>query len=405
MTVRGLKPETVAWAVLWTAFGVYLLLCAGTVLAVRWFIQSATVVQEGQLTVTGGTVAIRPVSQGGSDWVVAPPQTTLGEADQVRTDEGSSAFIRLPDGSTVSVLPGSELTLSRLRRYRFGDPGYLLDLTIRSGRLIVGVAHPSGRPTEFRLLDGGAEIRLAEGNYAVRKEASQLDIRVRQLGNAVIRSGPYQVSLGSLQRAVVYPGRVEGPLPPEEDLLKAGDFSQGLDDQAWQPVIEDACRAAPTVENRLEPVQVGGTGVVRFLRRNSEGTPCQMFLHQEVNRDVSDLLSLRLIIEFRINQHSLSGGGYLGSEYPVQVRMLYRGADGGERLWVRGFYIQNVEGRRTDHGVKVDGGRWVEYSVPDAEDPSLLALAGGVRYIRWVEVMASGHDFEAYVRKISLLGK
>jgi hypothetical protein len=55
--------------------------------------------------------------------------------------------------------------------------------------------------------------------------------------------------------------------------------------------------------------------------------------------------------------------------------------------------------------VKVDGGRWVEYSVPDAEDPSLLALAGGVRYIRWVEVMASGHDFEAYVRKISLTGQ
>jgi len=196
-----------------------------------------------------------------------------------------------------------------------------------------------------------------------------------------------------------------GPVRPPEDLVRSGDFSRGLDDQAWQPIIEDACRAASAVENRLEPVQVGGTGAVRFLRRNSEGTPCQMFLHQEVNRDVSDLLSLRLTLEFRIDGHSLSGGGYLGSEYPVQVRMLYRGADGGERLWVRGFYIQNVEGRRTDHGVKVDGGRWVGYSVPDAEDPSLLALAGGVRYIRWVEVMASGHDFEAYVRKISLLGQ
>ena len=196
-----------------------------------------------------------------------------------------------------------------------------------------------------------------------------------------------------------------GPMRWPEDLVRSGDFSRGLDDQAWQPVIEDACRAAPAVENRLEPVQVSGTGAVRFLRRNSESTPCQMFLHQEVNRDVSDLLSLRLVIEFRIDQHSLSGGGYLGSEYPVQVRMLYRGADGGERLWVRGFYIQNLEGRRTDHGVKVDGGRWVEYTVPDAEDPSLLALAGGVRYIRWVEVMASGHDFEAYVRRISLLGQ
>ncbi len=405
MTVRGLKPETVAWAVLWAAFGVYILLCAGTILAARWFVQSATVVQEAQLTVTGGTVAVRPVSQGGLDWVVAPPQATLGESDQIRTDEGSGAFIRLPDGSTVSVLPGTELTLSQLRRFRFGEPGYLLAITIRSGRIVLGVAHPSGRPTEFRVLDGNTEIRFAEGNYAVRKEADRLDVRVRQLGSAVVRSGPSQVSLGSLQRAVVYQGMVEGPLPPEEDLMKAGDFSQGLDDQAWQPVIEDACRAAPTVENRLEPVRFDGAQAVRFFRQNSEGTPCQMFLHQEINRDVADLLSLRLEVEFRIERQSLSGGGYLGSEYPVQIRMLYRGVDGGERLWVRGFYIQNVEGRRTDHGVKVEGGRWVRYSVPDAEDPSLLTLAGGVRYIRWIEVMASGHDFEAYVRRISLLGQ
>ena len=336
---------------------------------------------------------------------MAPAQATLGESDQVRTDEGSTAFIRLPDGSTVSVLPATELALSRLRRFRFGEPGYLLDITVKAGRLVLGVAHPTGRPTEFRVLDGGAEVRLAEGNYAVRKEADRLEVRVRQLGSALVRSGPFEVSLGSLQRAVAYPGRLEGPLPPEEDLIRAGDFGQGVDDRAWQPVIEEACWAAPQVQNRLELGRVDGEQAARFFRQGSEGTPCQMFLHQEINRDVSDLIALRLKIVFRIDRHSLSGGGYLGSEYPVQVRMLYRGADGGERLWVRGFYTQNVEGRRTDHGVKVDGGRWVEYWVPDAEDPSLLTLAGGVRYIRWIEVMASGHDFEAYVRKISLLGQ
>ncbi|MER3398046.1 MAG: hypothetical protein C4315_04080 [Chloroflexota bacterium] len=405
MTVRGLKPETVAWVVLWTAFGVFLLLCTGTILAVRWFIQSATVTEEAQLTVTGGTVAIRPLSQGSPDWVVAPPQATLEESDQVRTDEGSTAFIRLPDGSTVSVLPGTELAISRLRRFRFGEPGHLLDITIKSGRLILGVAHPIGRPTAFRILSGGAEVQLAEGNYAVRKEADRLEVRVRQLGSALVRSGPFEVNLGSLQRAVAYPGRLEGPLPPEDDLIRAGDFTQGLDDRAWQPVVEEACWAAPQVQNRLEPTRVDGEQAVRFFRQGSEGTPCQMFLHQEVNRDISDLISLRLKIEFRIDRQTLSGGGYLGSEYPVQVRMLYRGADGGERVWVRGFYIQNVEGRRTDHGVKVEGDRWVEYWVPDAEDPNLLTLAGGVRYIRWIEVMASGHDFESYVRRVSLLGQ
>lgn len=195
------------------------------------------------------------------------------------------------------------------------------------------------------------------------------------------------------------------PRRPEEDLIKAGNFSQGLNNQAWRLVIEDACWAVPGIENRLELVRVDSAQAIRFFRQNSKGTPCQMFLHQEINQDVVDFFSLRLKIEFRIDRQSLSGGGYLGSEYPIQIRILYRGVDGGERLWVRGFYIQNKAGWRTDHGVKVDGSRWVEYSVPDAEDPSLLTLVGGVRYIRWIEVMASGHDFESYVRKISLLGQ
>ena len=45
----------------------------------------------------------------------------------------------------------------------------------------------------------------------------------------------------------------------------------------------------------------------------------------------------------QVRSASLSGGGYLGTEYPLMLRLRYRDAAGNGQTWYRGFYYQNPE--------------------------------------------------------------
>jgi hypothetical protein len=80
-------------------------------------------------------------------------------------------------------------------------------------------------------------------------------------------------------------------------------------------------------------------------------------IEQTLRANVSDFTMLRLKSRFRIASHSLGGGGYQGSEYPVLIRVDYQYAD-GETFRVFGYYTQNARGNRTDNGQQVPANEW-----------------------------------------------
>jgi hypothetical protein len=94
--------------------------------------------------------------------------------------------------------------------------------------------------------------------------------------------------------------------------------------------------------------------------------------------------------------HSLSGGGWAGTEYPLMLRVIYRDATGGKQPWYHGFYLQNDGGYPVVNGERLESTDWRHVEV------DLLALIPRPWRIERVEVVASGWDYVSAVREVHL---
>ena len=101
----------------------------------------------------------------------------------------------------------------------------------------------------------------------------------------------------------------------------------------------------------------------------------------------------------KVEAASLSGGGYLGTEYPMMLRLRYRDAAGNGQTWYRGFYYQNAEGRPTSRGEVVPQGAWTRVQVDLADLPERPA------FLYSLEVLGAGHDFDALITDIRLVAE
>jgi hypothetical protein len=189
------------------------------------------------------------------------------------------------------------------------------------------------------------------------------------------------------------------PQPAALDLVLNGDFRQR--DIGWTQRNEvEAGRRDDIVGQTLFVGDSDGMSV-RFVRRGSKNSHGENSVFQAINRDVSDFVSLKLSVDVRLIYQSLSGGGYLGSEYPVVVRITYRDAEGNQVTWARGFYYQNDAGYPTTYGEQAPADVWIPF------EKDLLALEGYPKPFRLlsIEVMASGWDYESMIRSISILAE
>jgi len=100
-----------------------------------------------------------------------------------------------------------------------------------------------------------------------------------------------------------------------------------------------------------------------------------------------------------VRNQSLSGGGYLASEYPLMIRVTYRDVYDSEAEWVQGFYYENPAGSPTTYGLQIPRDRWYLY-----ESTNLLETLPISPYrIMKVRVYASGWDYESFVSDVSLI--
>src|SRR5712692_3766208 len=113
--VRERDTEKIAWGVLWSAFGVFLLLLFGIPTAIYWYLSTATDSPETNMGVLSGTAIVDvtgQVSSGERGTRMVPEGATI------RTDGSSRVNLTLFDGSTVVVFPDTQVTLGALRTPR-----------------------------------------------------------------------------------------------------------------------------------------------------------------------------------------------------------------------------------------------------------------------------------------------
>ncbi|MBI4497688.1 MAG: FecR domain-containing protein [Chloroflexi bacterium] len=390
--------ETVAWIVLWTAFGIAGLLAVGLLAGIRWYYVHALEPRPAQAQTIGGTLLVRsPIDL---SWVSLPSRSALREGQAVRTDGTSQALLTLFDDSTIVISSGTELRLARMGASRFTGARHVVRLTLAQGRIHIGVAPARVPEQELVVSLPGGTVHLAEGSYTLIADRSRGYVRVGERGSATVqagRSAPMTLLPGQRVQWSA-DGETGGPETAADELIYNGDFAWGL--QGWRVGTSLGFPEGSDVEGQVI-VTTGPEGqpVVRFQRRYSGGTHYGTYLFQTIDRDVSDYATLTLTLTFQVNYQSLSGGGYMGTEYPLAVQVVYRAANGEEHTYVTGFYYHNVTDNRTDSGQRVPQNQWQTVTIP------LKTLTPPPQRILSVQVSASGWDYQSEIQSVSLAGQ
>jgi hypothetical protein len=252
-----------------------------------------------------------------------------------------------------------------------------------------------------------ANIALQEGSFTITVEPDQTELAIRSIrpGEATIVAGEETFRFASgrcliLDQPTEGMSAIQGPLPPDKDLIVNGSFGSVLD-RGWEPPEQQRDAGDPIGD--IDIVPQGGKSVLRFSRYGAE-THGETSLTQIVDQDVHSFTSLKLAFEVLVNYQSLPGGGYQSTEFPIMVELNYRDRMGNRRSSHWGFYYQDPgtgrEWLTMVNGLKVIQGEWYPF-----ESDNLLQSMGDIRpvHIESLRIYASGWDWNSAITDISLL--
>lgn len=416
------KPERLAWLVLFAAFGV----CIGLTILVPvlgfQFVKFSTEAQTAELRAAPlnekEISPIRVTVPNVASPIAIKDPAPVSEDNTVVTEnsDSSRAFLQFFDNSTAQIAPNSQLRLVEMRRPRFpwSDLPNLVTVdqirgTIRY-KATPTIAHeknPSGRPTQFLIHTPQFNAWIEpDGNILVSVGTNSSEIAVRT-GIATIQSRDLsrQVRVGPGERVIAEQGKALGnPIPAAQGLLGNGDFSQTVtcdpnEVGPWRCYVDqggDGGNANGSIGN----IAFDTRSAIQIQRVNSLQNSSITGIRQMVDRDVSDYDSLKLSASVRIENQSLSGGGYQSTEYPLILRVRYKDVNGDEAEYFRGYYIQNDANNPTLNGELITPDEWIT-----VESSNLRALPIKPFRIVSVEVYASGWDYKSYISDVQLIGE
>jgi hypothetical protein len=392
------NPERLAWTVLLGAFGVFCVLAISIPLGVRWYITTATRPQATQLEVIGGTVLVDAPGQSSPSGITNAGQ--IVETGRAKTDDTSWASLTFFDESNAVIYSKTEMEVlkARTRQFQFGTQPDIIDLVLKDGRVRLDVAPAaSGRSRQFAVETPHSTVQLQEGSYSVEVTGDTTDIAVRD-GRAVVSGAGGEREISRGERTSVAMGQPPSkPMPASRDLVVNGTFKSGLGE--WSVYNEQGVDAG-VVNGQADVVLSNDRSAVRISRMGEDGNHCETGVVQEINRDVRDFTSLRFHADVQVLYQSLSGGGYLSSEFPVIVRIDYKDTYGIERFWTRGFYYQNDSGFSVQNGEQIPRYRWYPY-----ESGNLMKDLGDIRpsWITSIRIYASGWNYQSLVSEVGLI--
>ncbi len=393
-------PGRVAWLVLFAAFCVNCALLIGIPLTVRWYVINATVGHEATLEAIMGTVLVW--APGATTPTGVTGTANVPEGSTIRTDSSSRAFLSLFDNSTVTLSFDTEARLGAMRSPRFGlsNRHDAVQLELLLGQANIGVALPINGPMEFRVTSPHMAALLKEGSYSL-KVTQDSSRTIVHLGTAQVSAEGETVSLVQRETTTVLKGQPpEEPIAAAQNLLVNGSFVEDLS-VGWQTYNEQGGDGG-NVDGEISILELPDTTsrAVKFSRLVSGGNHCETVIRQDLNEEVSDLAtSISLYLKVRLEHQSLSGGGYLSSEYPLMIRLEYEDVYGSQSQWTHGFYYQNTDNNPTMFGERIPQNVWFEY----ASGNVMETISPRPARLKSLLIYASGWDYESLVTDISLV--
>lgn len=394
------NPVALAWTVLLAAFLILVVIVVSVPLSVRWYVDGATSERAAEIEVIAGTALLQRPGDKAETGLLT--RQGLREGDSIRTTGDGQAVIWLFDGSSVRLWQNSRFLIRTTRSSQFSNALTTISLTLAEGHCRAEVAIPSTQSRRFEIITPSSTILLREGSYSIEVINGLTDSRTElttRIGSATISGAGKTLELQRAERAVVSRGEAPaGPLVGARNLVANGDFSQELT-HGW--TLDR--RSEDRVDGAVERTSDDGRDVARFTRTGSSKHG-EALLVQTLNRDVTDYDILTLGFQAKVREQSLSGGGWLGSEYPLMARLTYRDVNGNEVQMVRGFYVQNRDSNPTTNGQLIPADTWYSPSPPlDLFDPRVTPWRPA--YLVRLELAASGWAFDSSIADVRLMAE
>ena len=430
-----IKPQIIAWLVIFIAFAVFCLLVNLAVNLASDYLSHSIQNRSATVTVTRGPVYIARTGQG--SLLVANPLDTIQPGDTILTDNQSQVTLELFDGTKLDIYSSSKVRLSQSRivttNFVRREKQLALEISLNSsdddrtgvGKISVQPGNKdaqeySGKPIVITCSDGASLIfegNQGKDNYSIDLIHSTDGSSRTMITSPVTNTGNLQISaVGKTQ--LLEPGRrvfVANGQPPvetnglQDELIRNNRaFINGLD--GWEVQQKDS----GSLDNIfcslfIDSEKVDDGTIYRTHTYRGQGTKdsheCSVI--QELNTDVSSYQSLVFTFKLKIQTQSLSGGGEQGIEFPLFVRINYMDMQGNPyNEYFAGFYITPFDPKDNTRVAKyivseqVKQGEWIEFVSED-----LMQRRNKPQKILSITIGSAGHDYEAYFTDLSLVGK
>jgi len=400
-----------AWILLWVASGLFLFLIIGTPLAVRWFVENATVSRYTQVEAIRGTPLVLDAGVGDVTGVVST--LALSEGDLMRTDEEARANISVYASgdadlalASVQLRNNTDVVFEQARapRFRSSSQPDRINLRLDQGRArVIGNARED-RPVEITIKTPHAVIHLKDGDdvaIAVTNDATEVSDRG---GDVRVEAEGEQVVLSSGQRTAVALG--SPPASPQAgpiNLVKNGDFSEPLEKTWTVESIVDAGDPSAVTHGTVTVTNSGERNAAYFVRQGEEVIHTETGITQKIDADVLDFDSLILRLDARLLSQSLAGAGQQSSEFPLMARIDFIDVNGNPQFWTWGFYAKDpVANWPIRGGEKIPEAVWYDYESPDFMQSPTFPRPQKVTSIR---IYASGHNYRSQAANIGLIAQ
>lgn len=389
------RAERRAWLLIWLAFATFSALVASGLKLSTDFVATAEVPRSARVERSRGTVFFRAPSGPEARLTSMDRELPAGTVVEAPRTLGGTASLRLFDGTQVEVLPGAQLDLLRMDVGRF----------INRQSLVLGQSSGPVRylaASELQVAVPNGSVQLGRGDVTVWVEGERTRVLVYQ-GEARLENETGSVVVQAGQRSeIASDRRILAATQRSEELLSNGDFTARRD--GWTEI--DVQEGPRDVDGERQFVQasIGSTLVpaLRIVRDSQTFAHGETGLRQTLDADVTGFRRLFVEAWVRVDRASLSGGGQLGSEYPMMLRVVYQGKEEDSRWdWLQGFYVQNPENRPVRNAEQVPQSEWVHFGPRDLmqTDESRKPY----RLLRF-EVMGQGHTYDAQVAQVRLYG-
>lgn len=387
--------ERRAWLILWLAFATF---CALVFTVAKFAVDYVSTAQVDQMArVAGSRGQVILTQPGSSDKTLLGNRTQLGVGTQVAVDRSTVAWaeLQLLDDSRARVLDGASVELTRMEVGRFINQ-HLVQLTQTDGP----IHYATGGPMQVVVPNGDVQLG-SHGDYTVWIDGDTTRVLVYAGEARVSASGSTVIVPEGKRTAIDANRQLHAVEPRQMTLLLNGDFTQH--DQDWE-----------AYDKPDSPLDVNGSrfwvsgpdesgAALRVTRETVRQEHGETGLLQKLDRDVSGFRHLILQASVRVDYASLSGGGTLGSEYPMMLQLKYEGPQVDTHPdWAIGFYYANPENRPVPEwkGKQLVQGEWSTYRVDLMDtEPSRMPY----RLLELI-VMGQGHSYDARIANVSLTG-